>query len=122
MALITADNLYLRADPVYRYCYNWVRNDTTVKNALGDGVKAGKLTSYRIDSGRFRIEENKPVWTSPRIQVGYIMVMTCLTYILQMVFSIEGTGPPYRTGLVTCEAIKPFGFPPRTQTTLLVRT
>jgi len=105
MALITADNLYLRADPVYRYCYKWIRNDPKVKMALGDGIQAGKLTSYRIDSGRFRIQDNKPVWTPTRIQ---------------MIFDVEGTGPPYRTGLVTCEAIKPPGFPPRVQTTLLM--
>lgn len=105
MACVTADNLYLRADPTYHYCYKWVRNDPKVQMALGDGIQAGKLTSYRIDAGRFRIHENKPVWTPPRIQ---------------MVFDIEGTGPPYRTGLVTCEAIKPPGFPAQVQTTLLM--
>ena len=69
MACITADNLYLRADHAHHYCYEWVRNDPKVQIALGDGIQAGKLTSYRVDAGRFRIHENKPVWTPPRIQV-----------------------------------------------------
>jgi len=72
MALITADNLYLRADPVYRYCYKWVRGDEAVKQALGDGIQAGSLTSYRIDSGGFRFEGNKPVWTPSRIQMVFL--------------------------------------------------
>ena len=36
-----------------------------------------------------------------------------------MIFDVEASGPPYRTGLVTCEAIKQEGFPPRLHTTLL---
>ena len=36
-----------------------------------------------------------------------------------MLFDVQGSGPPYRTGLVTCEAIKNAGFPPRLETTLL---
>ena len=36
-----------------------------------------------------------------------------------MIFDIEASGPPYRTGIVTCEAIKNPGFPPRLETTLL---
>ena len=36
-----------------------------------------------------------------------------------MIFDVAGTGPPYRTGLVTCEAIKTGGFPPKLTTTLL---
>ena len=29
-----------------------------------------------------------------------------------MLFDVQGSGPPYRTGLVTCEAIKNAGFKP----------
>lgn len=36
-----------------------------------------------------------------------------------MIFDVTATGPPYRTGLVTCEAIKTGGFPPKLTTTLL---
>ena len=36
-----------------------------------------------------------------------------------MIFDITATGPPYRTGIVTCEAIKAGGFPPQLTTTLL---
>ena len=36
-----------------------------------------------------------------------------------MIFDITATGPPYRTGIVTCEAIKSGGFPPQLTTTLL---
>jgi hypothetical protein len=36
-----------------------------------------------------------------------------------MIFDVNATGPPYRTGIVTCEAIKSGGFPPRLVTTLL---
>jgi hypothetical protein len=36
-----------------------------------------------------------------------------------MIFDVSATGPPYRTGIVTCEAIKSGGFPPRLVTTLL---
>ena len=36
-----------------------------------------------------------------------------------MIFDVTATGPPYRTGLVTCEAIKSGGIPPKLTTTLL---
>lgn len=36
-----------------------------------------------------------------------------------MLFDVTATGPPYRTGLVTCEAIKHSGLPPKLTTTLL---
>mmetsp|Transcript_26706 Transcript_26706/g.43395 ORF Transcript_26706/g.43395 Transcript_26706/m.43395 type:complete len:113 (-) Transcript_26706:221-559(-) len=51
------------------------------------------------------IDGNKSVvWRPPRIQ---------------MIFDVTATGPPYRTGIVTCEAIKSGGFPPKLDTTLL---
>lgn len=36
-----------------------------------------------------------------------------------MIFDVTATGPPYRTGIVTCEAIKSGGVPPKLMTTLL---
>ena len=104
LALITADNMYIRADPVYRYCLKWVQNDTVVQQHLGDGIKPGSLRSYRLDSGKMELVGRSPVWRPPRIQ---------------MIFDVTGTGPPYRTGIVTCEAIKSGGFPPKLTTTLL---
>lgn len=104
---MVADNLYIRADPVYRYCKNWVVNDSQVKAVLGDGIETGSLRSYRLDAGKFELARGTttPVWLTPRIQ---------------MVFDVRATGPPYRTGLVTCEATKSSGFPPRLETTLLM--
>ncbi len=106
LAVATADNLYIRADPVYRYCSNWVINDTTVQTALGDGIQAGNLRSYRLDAGKVQLDNGSPVWRPPRIQ---------------MIFDVAATGPPYRTGLVTCEAVKGSGrwYWPSLTTTLL---
>ena len=67
---VTVDNLNIRADPVFRYCYNWVSGDERVQNALGDGLKAGDLRSYRLDSGKFELSGVRPVWRPPRIQVS----------------------------------------------------
>ena len=37
-----------------------------------------------------------------------------------MIFDVVGQGPPFRTGLVTCEAVKVTGaFPPKLQTNIL---
>lgn len=111
LAALTVDNLYIRADPVFRYCNNWVTNDDRIKAVLGDGLQPGDLRSYRLDSGRVELASSdtssgsesakedkkgsslmaRPVWRPPRIQ---------------MIFDVTATGPPYRTGLVTCEAIK----------------
>jgi len=104
LALVTADNMYIRADPVYRYCLNWVTSDTFIQQTLGDGLKGGSLRSYRLDSGKMEMVGRSAVWRPPRIQ---------------MIFDITASGPPYRTGIVTCEAIKAGGFPPRLTTTLL---
>ena len=107
---MVADNLYIRADPVYKYCKSWIINDSQVQAALGDGIVTGKLRSYRLDAGRMELKQmvkdklkketstsvGSPTWRPPRIQ---------------MIFDIRATGPPYRTGLVTCEAIKvPSGY------------
>ena len=70
LALVTAENMYIRADPVYRYCLNWVQNDTVVQKSLGDGIKAGGLRSYRLDAGKIEMVGTKPVWRPPRIQVS----------------------------------------------------
>ena len=104
---MTADNLYIRADPVFQYCSNWVTGDSKVQQVLGDGLKPGSLRSYRLDSGKmqFDYQTKSPVWRPPRIQ---------------MIFDVSAEGPPYRTGLVTCEAVKQAGFPwGKLQTTLL---
>lgn len=106
LAMVTADNLYIRADPVYRYCSNWVMNDARVQASLGDGIQPGNLRSYRLDTGKIQLENGSPVWKPPRIQ---------------MIFDVSATGPPYRTGLVTCEVVKGAGrwYWPQLQTTLL---
>lgn len=102
VGLVTMDNLYIRADPVYQYCSKWVMNDARVQKALGDGLQPGHLRSYRLDSGRLELNKKKSkdgsggdgsyvTWRPPRIQ---------------MIFDVTATGPPYRTGLVTCEAVK----------------
>jgi hypothetical protein len=108
LTVVTADNLYIRADPVFRYCRSWVVNDAKVQKALGDCLEAGSLRSYRLDAGRIELDEktNSPVWRPPRIQ---------------MIFDVTASGPPYRTGLVTCEANKGAGrwYWPSLQTTLL---
>lgn len=108
---VVLDNLYIRADPVFQYCSRKVQGDLTVQAALGDGLKAGDLRSYRLDSGRMELSTDEtnsttPVWRPPRIQ---------------MIFDVAATGPPYRTGLVTCEAVKaPSGYLlPQLKTTLL---
>lgn len=106
LAVVTADNLYIRADPVYHYCSNWVINDSRVQASLGDGIQPGNLRSYRLDTGKLLLENGILVWKPPRIQ---------------MIFDVSASGPPYRTGLVTCEVVKGAGrwYWPRLQTTLL---
>ena len=69
LALVTADNLYIRADPVYKYCFNWVKSDTFLQQTLGDGLKPGSLRSYRLDSGKMEVVGGAAVWRPPRIQV-----------------------------------------------------
>ncbi|CAJ1966744.1 unnamed protein product [Cylindrotheca closterium] len=120
IAAVVADNLYIRADPVYQYCKYKVINDTKVQGVLGDGIVTGNLRSYRLDAGRMELRAavmdklttkdassvGSPTWRPPRIQ---------------MIFDVRATGPPYRTGLVTCEATKvpgSFGLG-KLQTTLL---
>lgn len=104
MSLVTADNLYIRADPVYKYCKNWATKDIRIQNALGNGLHGGELRSYRLDPGNFKLKGKSLTWRPPRIQ---------------MIFDIKASDPPYRTGLVTCEATKSAGFPPRLKTDLL---
>jgi hypothetical protein len=69
LALVTFDNLYIRADPVYQYCLRWVQNDTFVQQTLGDGLQPGNLRSYRLDSGKLEVVGRTAVWRPPRIQV-----------------------------------------------------
>ena len=103
---MVADNLYIRADPVYKYCKRKVINDAKVQGVLGDGIVTGSLRSYRLDTGRVELKSTvmdkmtkdetssslgPPIWRPPRIQ---------------MIFDVRATGPPYRTALVTCEATK----------------
>jgi hypothetical protein len=71
LALVTFDNLYIRADPVYKYCLKWVQNDTVVQQTLGDGLQAGNLRSYRLDSGKLEVVGRTTVWRPPRIQVRF---------------------------------------------------
>lgn len=66
---MTAENLYIRADPVYKYCKNWVVKDDSVNLALGDGIRAGKLRSYRLDPGNFHFDGTSLIWRPPRIQM-----------------------------------------------------
>lgn len=104
LAVVTFENLFIRADPVFKYCLSWVQSDSFLQKTLGDGLTPGSLKSYRLDSGKMRMEGRQAVWRPPRIQ---------------MIFDVEAKGPPYRTGIVTCEAIKSGGFPPKLTTTLL---
>jgi hypothetical protein len=102
-ALVALDNVYIRADPVYKYGLSWVQNDGGVQTALGDGIMPGHLRSYRIDAGRFG-GTTSLTYEEPRIQ---------------MIFDVTASGPPYRTGLVTLEATKKTGFPATLKTTML---
>ena len=67
---MTAEQLTIRADPVYKYCLNWVTNDEKVQKAIGDGITSGALRSYRLDSGKLIMKGKTPVWKPPRIQVS----------------------------------------------------
>lgn len=99
--------MVIRADPVYKYCLNWVKNDSSVQAALGDGLVPGHLRSYRLDAGQMAMcagTNTRVQWQEPRIQ---------------MIFDVTATGPPYRSGIVTCEAVKSGGFPASLHTTLL---
>lgn len=78
LALVTADNLYIRADPVYRYCLSWVTNDTFLQKELGDGLGPGSLRSYRLDSGKMEMVGRTAVWRPPRIQVRRAVVVVSL--------------------------------------------
>jgi len=106
LATFTYDTLTIRADPVFRHAYSWVANDANVIDALGSGIQYGHLRSYRLDSGKFEaVGSASAKWREPRIQ---------------MIFDVVAKDPPYRTGLVTCEAVKSTGaFPPRLRTTIL---
>lgn len=73
LVLLAVENLYIRADPVYKYCFNWVSRDTVVQKSLGDGLKPGSLRSYRLDSGKLEMVGTKPVWRPPRIQVSLLL-------------------------------------------------
>lgn len=69
LSLVTVENLYIRADPVYKYCKNWVVKDDRVNWALGDGIRAGNLRSYRLDPGNFHFDGTSLIWRPPRIQM-----------------------------------------------------
>jgi hypothetical protein len=79
---------------------------TTHARAQGDGIIPGKLRSYRLDSGKFEATSKTSLtWRPPRIQ---------------MIFDVQGQGPPFRSGIVTAEAKKVTGaFPPKLETTVL---
>ena len=106
LALYTADTLTIRADPVFKYCLSKIQSNDEAIRALGDGIKPGKLRSYRLDSGKFQAVSGTSLeWRDPRIQ---------------MIFDVVGQDPPFRTGLVTCEVVKVTGaFPPRLRTDVL---
>ena len=71
LAVVTFESLYIRADPVYKYCLKWVQNDTMVQKTLGDGLQPGSLRSYRLDSGKLEVVGRAAVWRPPRIQVSF---------------------------------------------------
>ena len=104
VGLLSAENLYIHADPVNKYCKSWIVNDIRVQQILGQDIESGDLRSYRLDPGNFHFDGKSLIWRPPRIQ---------------MIFDVTATGPPYRTGLVTAEATKKVGFPPRLKTNLL---
>ena len=106
LALFTADSLTIRANPVFKHTFSKVSADPTVIKALGDGIISGNLRSYRLDSGKFEATSGTALtWRNPRIQ---------------MIFDVSGQGPPFRTGIVTCEAVKVTGaFPPKLRTNIL---
>ena len=76
------------------------------RRQLGVCVLPGSLRSYRLDAGKFEATSSTSLaWRNPRIQ---------------MIFDVRGTGPPFRTGVVTCEAVKVTGsFPPALRTNVL---
>jgi len=106
LALFTADTLTIRADPVFKHCLHKVQVEEAVQLALGDGIVPGKLRSYRLDAGKFEATSSSSLtWRHPRIQ---------------MIFDVQGQGPPFRSGIVTAEAKKVSGsFPPKLRTTIL---
>ena len=106
LAAFTLDSLTIRADPVFKHCLSKIQSDAIVMAKLGDGIVPGKMRSYRLDAGKFEATSGTSVkWRNPRIQ---------------MIFDVVGQGPPFRTGLVTCEAVKVTGaFPPKLQTNVL---
>ena len=106
LAAYTLDTLTVRADPVYKHALAKVQASAAVEQRLGDGVLPGSLRSYRLDAGKFEATSSTSVkWRNPRIQ---------------MIFDVRGTGPPFRTGVVTCEAVKVTGsFPPKLRTNVL---
>jgi len=106
LALFTADSLTIRANPVFKHCLAKVTGDTQAIEKLGDGIVPGNLRSYRLDSGKFEATSGTSLtWRNPRIQ---------------MIFDVRGQDPPFRTGVVTCEAVKVTGaFPPKLRTNIL---
>jgi len=151
LTLLTADNLYIRADPVFRYTKNIVENDVRVQQALGSDIYPGKLRSYRLDSGSFHLtntnkkttttttntntnttgtdtdkEKNKDNTTdSDNNNKTSISLLSSFGLQwqpprIQMIYDVSASTPPFRTGIVTCEAIKQPGFPfPKLKTNLL---
>ena len=106
LALFTYDALTIRADPVYHHCLSKIQSSESCQSVLGDGILPGKLRSYRLDSGKFEPVSSKSArWRNPRIQ---------------MIFDVYGTGPPFRTAIVTAQAHKVSGsFPPQLKTDIL---
>lgn len=106
LALFTLDTLTVRADPVFKHALSKVQGSEEIMSKLGDGIVPGNMRSYRLDAGKFEPTSGTSVaWRNPRIQ---------------MIFDVVGQGPPFRTGLVTCEAVKVTGaFPPKLRTNVL---
>jgi len=150
LTLLTADNLYIRADPVFRYTKNIVENDVRVQQALGSDIYPGKLRSYRLDSGSFHLTNTNKKTTTTTTNTNTNTTGTdtdkekdkdnttdsdnnkktssLLSSFgmqwqpprIQMIYDVSASTPPFRTGIVTCEAIKQPGFPfPKLKTNLL---
>ncbi len=84
---MTVESLYSRYDPVDEYCKNWVVKDNRVNWALGDGIRAGNLRSYRLDPGNFHFDGTSLIWRPPRIQMIFDVSAAgtkkmCLVFIL----------------------------------------
>eukprot|EP00977_Amphora_coffeiformis_P005023 scaffold1064_cov85-Amphora_coffeaeformis.AAC.12 len=117
--LVAADVLYIRADPVYRYTLSKIQNHPQVQQVLGDGLEPGDLRSYRLDAGRFEFTSTSQGSSSSSSSSSSSLTPVWRPARIQMIFDVTATGPPYRTGIVTCEATKLWGIPPSLQTTIL---